>query len=240
MCVCRYSLSTKLGRSATIAAVRRALIEVYTLKEANIPLSRLGTATTVPVMDYSQINIGVSSPKEGMPALQSDISDWREKISLSLEMNDKETISQVETTAEPAKIEQPIHETAPWLRLPITDLDIKFAVRVPLTLLPTRTSANIRPQLVKRIIQLTGVRFPDPVLSRATTVEHIVEHLLEKPKPKKLAEKLISEKELAKLPNVQLFPRRHTPIHKHKEVGRWKVIEEALKKRQLPVTGSNI
>jgi len=31
---------------------------------------------------------------------------------------------------------------------------------------------------------------------------------------------------------------RQTPIHKHKEVGRWKVIEEELINRGLPVTGS--
>jgi len=39
------------------------------------------------------------------------------------------------------------------------------------------------------------------------------------------------------MPNVEIFPRRHTPIDKEKEVGRWKVIERELQKKGLPVTG---
>lgn len=42
---------------------------------------------------------------------------------------------------------------------------------------------------------------------------------------------------LAHLPNVTIHARRQTSIDRHKEVGRWKVIEEELRKRGLPVTG---
>ena len=61
--------------------------------------------------------------------------------------------------------------------------------------------------------------------------------LTERPKPKKLAEQLIGKPGFAKMPNVQIFDRRYTPIDKEKEVGRWKVIESELQKRGLPVTG---
>ena len=39
-------------------------------------------------------------------------------------------------------------------------------------------------------------------------------------------------------PNVAVYATRRTPIHKEKEIGRWKVIEEELLRRDLPVTGS--
>ena len=56
--------------------------------------------------------------------------------------------------------------------------------------------------------------------------------------PKKLARtaemRLLSEN----APNVQVHSKRQTPIHKEKAVGRWKLIEEELIARDLPVTGS--
>ena len=39
-------------------------------------------------------------------------------------------------------------------------------------------------------------------------------------------------------PNATVHASRRTPIHKDKEVGRWKVIENELVSRGLPVTGS--
>jgi hypothetical protein len=58
------------------------------------------------------------------------------------------------------------------------------------------------------------------------------------PKPKKLAHDKQLKKVNVDLPNVTVHDHRQTPIHKHKEVGRWKVIEEELINRGLPVTGS--
>lgn len=72
-----------------------------------------------------------------------------------------------------------------------------------------------------------------------TTVSGLLNYLTEvsKPKPAKLADILIAEGKFAALPNVKIFDRRQTPIDQEKEVGRWKVIEEELTKRGLPVTG---
>ena len=86
-------------------------------------------------------------------------------------------------------------------------------------------------------MQLSGARIPDPIIRTISSPGDILNHLKEKPKPKKLAEILLMKPELATLPNVQIFDRRHTPIDKEKEVGRWKLIEEELEKRNLPVTG---
>lgn len=58
-----------------------------------------------------------------------------------------------------------------------------------------------------------------------------------KPKPKKLAELLEKTAVLADLPNVQVYPRRVTPVDKEQMVGRWKLIQQELEARDLPVTG---
>jgi hypothetical protein len=86
--------------------------------------------------------------------------------------------------------------------------------------------------------QLTGKRVRDPVISSATTVSDIFLALRIKPEPRKLAETSQLKKVNFDLPNVTVHQSRQTPIHKHKEVGRWKVIEEELINRGLPVTGS--
>lgn len=44
-------------------------------------------------------------------------------------------------------------------------------------------------------------------------------------------------KQLVGLPNVRVMGRRETPVDKEKVVGRWKVIEAELKRRDLPVLG---
>jgi hypothetical protein len=53
-----------------------------------------------------------------------------------------------------------------------------------------------------------------------------------------LADEINQRKELLELPNVTVHSRRVTPIDKEIWVGRWKVIEEELKMRDLPVTGA--
>jgi hypothetical protein len=56
--------------------------------------------------------------------------------------------------------------------------------------------------------------------------------------PTKLAERLILDDVLPSLPNVKLTPKRVGPVDKHRAVGRWKVIEQELLDRGLPVFGS--
>lgn len=57
------------------------------------------------------------------------------------------------------------------------------------------------------------------------------------PKAKRLAEILQRTEELQQLANVKLHDRRVSSIDKEVAVGRWKLIEEELVKRDLPVTG---
>ena len=84
-------------------------------------------------------------------------------------------------------------------------------------------------QVLKRVMQLTGTRIPDPAIGSVTNAKILLSHLVKKPKPKKLADHLVS-KELVELPNVQISKRRYGLIDKEKEVGRWKVITEELER----------
>ena len=92
-------------------------------------------------------------------------------------------------------------------------------------------------QLVKRIMQLTGYRLSDADINNAKTVADILGHLATPPKARRLIEALAQKQSLFELPNVKIYGRRVTPVDKERDVGRWKVIEEELSKRGLPVTG---
>ena len=86
-------------------------------------------------------------------------------------------------------------------------------------------------------MQLTGKRITDPIIQQSSTADELCNNLLTKPKPKKLYETLHDDEELHGLVNVKIHKRRVTPIDKDKKVGRWKVIEQELFDRNLPVTG---
>lgn len=74
------------------------------------------------------------------------------------------------------------------------------------------------------------------------TAQHLLAKLTGPAKPRKVLEEIQSPRgrggELLNLPNVKVYGRRVTPIDKEVWVGRWKVIEEELRKRGLPVTGT--
>lgn len=86
-------------------------------------------------------------------------------------------------------------------------------------------------------MQLTGVRVPDSVIASANTAKALLNHLITKPKPRKLVEALVQKDELITLPNVSIYADRITPIDKETTVGRWKVIKKELEERGLPITG---
>lgn len=58
------------------------------------------------------------------------------------------------------------------------------------------------------------------------------------PRPNRLAEILVNREALRNAANVTVHERKIGPIDKEISVGRWKVIEEELEKRGLPVTGT--
>lgn len=91
-------------------------------------------------------------------------------------------------------------------------------------------------QVLKRVMQLTGRRIPDPDIASMKDSKALFAHLVQKPKAEKLMQTLRANK-VVDLPNVELLGQRFTSIHKEREIGRWKVIERELEARGLPVTG---
>lgn len=92
-------------------------------------------------------------------------------------------------------------------------------------------------QVTKRILQLTGHAIPDSKLLSIHNAGQLVALLVKPEPPTKVAEVLEQQGELTSLPNVRVHATRRTPVHKHQEVGRWKVIVEELEKRKMPATG---
>lgn len=96
--------------------------------------------------------------------------------------------------------------------------------------------ANL-PQMVKGLAAATGYRISDFHLQSVKTWRGLKNTLLKNPPPKELYKRLKSSKAFVDLPNVALISKRVTPIDKEKAIGRWKLIEEELEERGLPVTG---
>lgn len=105
---------------------------------------------------------------------------------------------------------------------------------------PARLTRFFLIQLTKNLRTATNMQIPDIIMHRATTLKDFQQAILSKPKPKKLSKDLLANSELMANPNLQVRGRRQTPIHKERAVGRWKVIEEELVNRGLPVFGHGI
>ncbi|KXT08108.1 hypothetical protein AC579_9208 [Pseudocercospora musae] len=95
--------------------------------------------------------------------------------------------------------------------------------------------------IVREIIQFTGKRVPDLIISKARTANDLFRAVQAKEPPKKLKDDpRVQELGASEdLPNVRVYATKRTPVHKETEIGRWKVIEDELKLRGLPVFGTN-
>ncbi|KAJ1337754.1 Ribosomal subunit 39S [Microdochium nivale] len=106
-----------------------------------------------------------------------------------------------------------------WEALTLPDVALKFAVS-------------------KRLFQLTGQRISDFQLGSITDVRSMLTAVQKAPKARTLAEEIKTRRpELFSVPNVTFAAKRVTRGDKDKSVGRFKVIEEELRKRDLPLKG---
>lgn len=101
-----------------------------------------------------------------------------------------------------------------WMNIPIINTELKFT-------------------LFKRILQLSGIRVSDAIITSATTPGLLLKQIIRSPKNQKLADILAEKKELSNLPNVSIHPRRITVRDRETKVGRWKLIEEEYIARGL-------
>lgn len=120
-------------------------------------------------------------------------------------------------------------------------MDVKFqSPRVKLAVSAEHSKmrhALTNKQIIKRIMQLTGYRISDPTISNANTLRDLFKSLRVKETSKKLAQRPKIKEVQKAMPNVKIYPRKRTMIDKEKDVGRWKIIEDELRARHLPVTG---
>ncbi|KAM0721116.1 hypothetical protein Q7P37_003402 [Cladosporium fusiforme] len=107
-----------------------------------------------------------------------------------------------------------------WLQTPLADPVMKLAVNAQ-----AHHSAYWLPP-------------PDPAISSVTSLSDLYLAYKRKPEPKKLRDSKQLHKVNLDFPNVVVHKARQSPIHKDIQVGRWKLIEEELLARDLPVTGS--
>lgn len=141
----------------------------------------------------------------------------------------------IETKSAPANVrELTSKDLIPFPRIRLEG-DTLFAVSRQR---PFEASLTFLCQVLKRVMQLTGILIPDCAIQNIGTVKLLLAALQEKPKATKLAQVLAVNSQLTTLPNVQLMATRYTPISKEKENGRWKVIVKELKERDLPITGT--
>ncbi|TVY42846.1 hypothetical protein LSUB1_G003757 [Lachnellula subtilissima] len=257
------------------AALHRAMVEIFALKQAglsllDLPKAILGVDPThdvdiVPGADGTQLRFNKdSSLAEVLQALIHDVSlspvdETAEKGAPTEAEEDVAADRSELDPLHPDESSTPIDETAvkewpteseedvaadrsevdplkdseaympydeliaswdpSWLQVSVEDPEIKFAI-------------------LKRTLQLTGVRVPDSAIRSTRTAQSILSHLVTPPKPRKLIDALEQKEDLITLPNVSVFAKRVTPIHREKSIGRWKLIEKELESRDLPVTGN--
>ncbi|CAI4213421.1 unnamed protein product [Parascedosporium putredinis] len=103
-----------------------------------------------------------------------------------------------------------------WQQIALANPALKFAVH-------------------KRLYQLSGQYIPDAKL--APKARKLID-VIQQQHQRAQADASKAGNDLLNLPNVKVYSRRVTPIDKEVWVGRWKVIEAELRKRDLPITGT--
>lgn len=206
--------------------------------------------------DVEVVVEGLRWQEDGMDVVVSKSGSESVGVEVSEGEGEKEKESGKELTAgEAAALSQSWDPS--WKTIRLEDARIRFAVGSsplcpfiaslllgvsPLTssLRSKRYLINITPpkQITKRIFQLTGQRIHDHQLESATTVQTILHMIKKPPKPVTLMEEIEKRHpSLLDLPNVTVSGKRVTKGDKEKALGRYKVMQEEFKKRELPGVG---
>ncbi|KAK2602022.1 hypothetical protein QQS21_004448 [Conoideocrella luteorostrata] len=194
--------------------LRQAVVEALALQETGIFSEwatkkwREGSRSELDLVLALDVQV-----QDGQASLKGDYSS----ISQSLVTKAEEVGTVEKITPEEAR-EMVKTWDASWKGLVLDD-KLKFALR-------------------KRLYQLTGTFIPDAKFGAATTIKHLLALAVKQPKPQKLAELLERKHDLQQLANVKVHSRKIGPVEKETALGRWKLIEEELTKRGLPVTGT--
>ncbi|KAI1298338.1 ribosomal subunit 39S-domain-containing protein [Xylaria venustula] len=206
------------------AAVRRAVIEALALREVGRGEDLVGVWPAAVSKDDLQglLACEVKSTADGGVVFAGGNADtvveslrWKEEAEAGV--GDRVAFANALTAEEASALSRSWDPS--WKGVSLADARLRFAV-------------------TKRVFQLTGQRVPDHQLESITTVQTLL-HTLKKPaKPATLTEELQKRHpDLLELPNVTIASKRVTRGDKEIALGRFKLMQEEFKKRQLPVYG---
>ncbi|KAI0836535.1 ribosomal subunit 39S-domain-containing protein [Hypoxylon sp. FL0890] len=205
------------------ASVRRAVVEAFALRQAGRE-DDLVKAWPIAGEVGQVMEVDVNVTDNGAVSLAGDVS------AVVQSLNQKE-----ETTADESAAEEPASDGSvlsaeaahkykeawghDWKAASLSDPRLKFAI-------------------TKRVFQLTGQLVHDHQLSSISDVRSLL-HVVQTPaKPKTLTQEIQERRQdLVQLPNVSVATKRITRGDREKALGRFKLIEEELKKRDLPLEG---
>ncbi|RDW71732.1 hypothetical protein BP5796_07766 [Coleophoma crateriformis] len=248
-------------------ALRRAIVESFALRMAGKPLSEISAAepsfdltteveltptATGATLQFTEAasledivlslapKVDETATKENPTESEEDVAADRSTVDPLEPEHNEEPIDETAVKEQPTESEEMVaadrssvdsfedtrmdYEAAietwgsEWYKVSLADPEIKFAV-------------------IKRVMQLTGVRISDHAIQSSGTAYALLTRLATPPKSRKLVDDLAAKEQLMTLPNVSVFAKRVTPIDKERMAGRWKLIEAELEKRGLPITG---
>ncbi|KAI1270836.1 ribosomal subunit 39S-domain-containing protein [Xylaria sp. FL0933] len=208
------------------AAVRRAIIEAFALREVGRDEDLVGVwPTTVSKADLQGLLAwDVKSAEDGVvlggdAATVAEGLRWKDEgdVAAGEEGQDQIVFSEALTAEEATALSQTWNPS--WKAISLADPRIRFAV-------------------TKRVFQLTGQLVPDHQLQSINTVQTLLHVLKKPPKPATLTQELQKRHpDLLALPNVTVAQKRVTKGDKEVALGRFKLMQEEFKKRQLPTYG---
>lgn len=241
------------------AALHRAVVEVFALRDADQPLSKLTNSDVGPDLTTEvQIVMEDGGAKLSLPQ-NVGLLDISESLAPRVQALDETVIedetavkanpteSEVDVAADRSHVD-PLHQSQAqsaveswdptWLSVSLKDPEVKFTVSI-FNHFHSRWPYTNKRKVVKRVLQLTGIRLSDSNINASQNASDLLGFMATPPKPKKVIEALAQRHTLFDLPNVKIHARRVTPVDKEKSLGRWKVIEKELEARGLPVLGHN-
>lgn len=218
------------------AAVQRAVVEVYTLHQAGRPLEfqdwlpteeLLKDVTTEVQFVKTRAGGVIKYGKEQTKANILEALTVKEK---AWSLDNEYELNAAKSADALADNQQAQNERDKYLKQKIASWD-------PTWLSVSLKDGNIKFAVLKRTLQLTGIHLHDAEINNVTDVKSLLTRLAIKPKPRKLAELFEKTHQLDALPNVTFSPKRVTMVEKETKLGRWKIIQRELERRNLPVFG---
>ncbi|KAI0017998.1 hypothetical protein F4780DRAFT_563272 [Xylariomycetidae sp. FL0641] len=197
------------------AAVRRAVVETFALRQAGRE-AELMTSRSVGGRDATLrfMELDVKADENGVITFRGDVTGILDGLA---QADESAPAGEAVSADEARQIKESWDRS--WKNISLLDPKIRFAVR-------------------KRFFQLSGQLVADHHLPAIKDVRTLLNIAQKPPKPKKLVDQIEQHQpELLSLPNVAMSPKRITRGDREVVVGRFKLIQEEWRKRDLPLHG---